>query len=92
MSTQCRVMTIPELQALLDAIPINHARYSLSGNASPDALVLNHQGAWWSVCYVDERGGKHPMGRFATEDLACHFLYQEFLESERISTQFGLNR
>jgi len=84
-------MNRAELQQLLDAVPVSQARYSLTGNSSPDAVVLDNQDAWWFVSYVDERGGKHQMARFAIEDLACQFLYQEFLASERINTQFGLN-
>lgn len=74
-------MNIAELQSLLDAVPVNQARYSLTGNSSPDALILDHQGVGWFVFYFDERGGKHLKGHFATEDLACQFIYQEFLES-----------
>ena len=82
-------MTVYELQQALDELPADPATYSLTGYHKLDAWVL---GAGWEVVYVDERGRVHPGGRFAMEDLACQFLYRQFLETERISTQFGLNR
>jgi hypothetical protein len=73
-------MTKKELEKKLDEIEVPSNYYDLNGNQSPDTLVLNRLGSLWEVYYIEMRGEKRQEGIFATEEEACEFIYQHYLE------------
>jgi len=72
-----------ELKDKLDLLGGDESQYSLSGDLEPDRIILFHSYNEWQVFYLDERGGRNGMKLFKSENDACIYLYQLFLNRKK---------
>ena len=81
-------MTKKELRELLLKKNVQESTYLLDGKLYPDRFELskNDQNIW-EVYYCDERGNKHDLKAFITEEDACDFFY-EYISNDSYMSQF----
>lgn len=73
-------MNREELKIKLAEIGIDARHYSLYGDLEPDRIVLYQNYAKWEVFYFSERGTREDFHVFASEDLACQYIYNMLRE------------
>lgn len=83
-------MNVLELKEELDSLGVKENQYALKGDLNPDSIVLYHSYDEWQVFYLDERGGRNDERIFKSENEACLYIYQLFVESKRIEKDSGL--
>jgi hypothetical protein len=66
-------MDMAELEAELQRLGVDRARYSLRGGTPEDGIGIERQGNEWRV-YYSERGGRANIQTHSTEDAACQQL------------------
>ena len=64
-----------ELIKKLSEMGINANRYSLYGELEHDRIVLYQNYSKWEVFYFSERGTREDFHVFASEELACQYIY-----------------
>lgn len=74
-------MNKKELTEELARIGIDHRFYSLDGSLEPDRIIMKNYHGIWEVFYFDERGNIHKEKKFSSEDEACRYIYDYFLDS-----------
>lgn len=84
-------MNIEALEIELQRLGIKDSYYSLSGELKSDSIILYHNYNIWEVFYLDERGGRHPMGIFNKEEDACMFIYKEFKDTVSWADDRGID-
>lgn len=84
-------MNIKDLKEKLEELGIKASYYSLYGDLKSDSIILYHNYSKWKVFYLDDRGGRHPMGIFDNEEDACRFIYTEFADTKNWANEKGIN-
>ncbi len=74
-------MNKKELIEELAKIGIDQRFYSLDGSLEPDRIIMKNYHGIWEVFYFDERGNIHKEEKFISEDAACRYIYEYFLDS-----------
>lgn len=67
-----------ELEYKLNLLEVRPSSYSLEGEILSDRIVLYNSYHNWEVFYIDERGGRHDVKVFSSEDEACQYIYKIF--------------
>lgn len=70
-----------ELRNRLDKLGISRNFYSLSGKLLPDRVVLYNSYDKWIVFYFSERGTRDNEKSFSSEDEACRYILELFINS-----------
>lgn len=81
-------MTRAELKIELDKINIPENYYSLYDELMPDRIVVYHNYSQWEVFYY-ERGSRNNEKIFLSEDAACKYVLNYFIDLKQWSEEFG---
>jgi hypothetical protein len=84
-------MDIKSLEEKLQVLGVRNSYYSLYGDLKPDSIILYQNYRKWEVFYLDERGGRHPMGIFDNENDACVFIYNELDDTVKWAKEKDIN-
>lgn len=77
-------MNRTELKEKLEKLGIKARDYSLYGDLNPDCVVLYHSYYEWQVFYFNERGGRDSMKIFTSEDDACNYILNKFMDWKKM--------
>lgn len=77
-------MKIAELKLKLQELGIPQNIYSLKGNISNPGTVLYKNYAKWEVINVGDKGEQKITKIFYTEEEACQFILNQFIEYKKI--------
>lgn len=84
-------MDVNTLEKKLQELGVRGSYYSLNGELKSDSIILYHNYNKWEVFYLDEKGGRHPMGIFENEEESCDFSYKEFSDTVNWAKDKGIN-
>ena len=89
-------MTVQDLYIKLKLLGISEDRYYLNGlygsTSDDDRLALTIKREDYTICYetyYKERGEKHSIVKFSTENEACQYLYKRLLENKEIEDRYS---
>lgn len=80
-------MNKSELQEILTNKKVPVSSYSLDGKLYPDRFELRLCNNEWMVYYCDERGNKHDLKIFDSEEKACSYFY-DFVRNNSYMAKF----
>lgn len=83
-------MNINELKRKLEDLNVNPNSYSLDGSLNNNSRILYHSYNEWHVFYY-ERGIRENERTFDSEEEACDYIYQGFLNTIEIEKKYSLN-
>lgn len=73
-------MNREELKIKLTEIGVDVNRLSLYGDLVDDRIIIYQNYSKWEVFYFSERGSREDFHVFASEDLACQYIYNMLRE------------
>lgn len=79
-----------KLKKELDILNIDPRVYSLDGDLNYNSTILYHSYNEWHVFYY-ERGVRENERTFSSEEEACDYIYQGFLNTIEIEKKYSLN-
>ncbi len=77
-------MKITQLEIELENLNIPKSLYNLEGSISNVGTVLYRNYDKWEVIHVGDKGEQKIAAIFSTEDEACQFILNEFIEYKNV--------
>ena len=78
-------MKIAELKKKLQELGIPENIYSLNGSVSNTGTVLYRNYDRWEIIHIGDKGEQKIIKIFYTEEEACQFILDEFIEYKNIT-------